>query len=320
MKPFIWATLIIGLSLISYAYSGVNKQFYTFAPEIEVTGPVAGLLTPEEYHQGIFRIILEEAHEMARDYLEYHDYQGYWNFIFGAFVVPFHESGNMHFRLVDNVRGSCIYNSNNGKILSHSSSYKNIFYRNFKSKGSQTFPNCNQFYDTTHLTQLLHGGDGSDLGIMQVNMKWHEKDFVGQGLYKSTRESIKYGLTLYRKGFETIYRRRYRYPCIFQKKRIIQRKFVHAIWSGIYNSGRAEASCRWTKKDNEWQKNDDNFIKSIKRFYSLRDEAKRAKLYPLPELEAQLLTDIINKSYNAIEFPEVILNYLNIPLEPSMFR
>src|SRR5690606_24526715 len=90
------------------------KQMYTIDPSVQLYGPVQGTLLSDEYKTRVFRIILEEAHEKARGYLQVNDYDAYWAFVIGALTVPLHEGSNLHFRKKENNGENCQVRSNSG--------------------------------------------------------------------------------------------------------------------------------------------------------------------------------------------------------------
>src|SRR5690606_35792757 len=155
-----------------------------------------GTMLTDQYNTKIFRIILEEAHDKAREYLQVQDYEGYWAFIIGALTVPLHEGSNLHFRKRDNNGRLCQERSNSGAIFSGSSKYSKTFKRIFKDLQPTAVPDCYDFRDDPLVQQMLHGHDGSDLGIMQVNLYWHERNYLATGDWKSVRKSVRYGLGL----------------------------------------------------------------------------------------------------------------------------
>lgn len=296
----------------------MDKQAYTFSPDVQVSGPIYSSENQREYLKDTLMIILSEAHELAQEYIEVKDSFAYWSFMMGAIMVPLHEGGFMQFRKVPNSKNSCLQLRNSGNHFAKGSSYKRVFKSYFKTKFDPIFPDCKDLKDENELIQVMAGADGSDITMMQINMKYHELGFIMFGGYQDTRSTVQYGLKMYKKGFDYVYRNHKKFPCVKVGKKINQKKLIHAAWSGYYNSGDFNESCRWTRDDNQWQANDDAYIINLTKLYGFIDIKKIMNSFPFPKDEARLLSAIIDTgSIAREEKPDLITNYINSQIVPA---
>ncbi len=217
----VWILALFSLSV--FANPLMDKQNFTLSRDLVVRGPIYNDITPTQYHQEVFRIILEEAQVMAQEDIETQDHFAYWTFMMGALVIPYHEGRNTHFREIENYSGACRKKSNNGSILKNRPETKKIFNSFFKIKGAELIPDCKEMLSDNLLLQILHGHDGTDIGIMQINIRWHEKNYISTNSFSDVSESVRYGLGLYKKGFEGLYRNPKNFPCLYQHKKSIKK-------------------------------------------------------------------------------------------------
>ncbi len=305
--------ILILSSLLStqvYARDWLAKQMFSINPTIQLYGPIQGTVSSKQYKTQVLRIILEEAHEQAREYLQVEDYDGYWGFIIAAMTVPLHEGSNIHFRQVRNDGTKCQDRSNSGSIFASSTRYTNVFNRIFKDGSPVVLPECEEISQQEFLTQLLHGHDGSDVGIMQVNLYWHERNYLSSGLWKSVRNSIRYGLQLVKNGYNGIYRNSSRYNCVFTNGNLDYDKMIRGAWAGIYNSGNLASSCRFANPASDWARNDINFKNSLDKIKALDNSADRSRYYEVNDTEDQLLGTIVSYYKNRLQSAAVLTDYL----------
>lgn len=288
----------------------MDKQMFSINPSIQLYGPIQGTVSSKEYKTKILRIILEEAHEKAREYLQVGDFEGYWGFIIAALTVPLHEGGNLHFRKVENDGKKCQDRSNSGSIFSSSTKYTNVFNRIFKNVSPVALPDCNVLNQQDFLYQLLHGHDGSDLGIMQVNLYWHERNYLAVGDWKSVRKTVRYGLQLVKNGYSGVYRNSNRYSCVQSSDGINFDNLIRASWSGIYNSGNLSSSCRFANPNSDWAQNDINFKNSLEKIKSLDESSNRSRYYSVNATEDQVLGQIVEHYKNKTQSAAILTNYL----------
>ncbi len=294
----------------AYARDWLAKQMFSINPQLEIQGPVQGTVSAKQYKTQVLRIILEEAHEQAREYLQVGDFDGYWGFIIAAMTVPLHEGANIHFRKVDNDGTKCQERSNSGSIFSSSTRYSNVFTRVFKQGSIEALPDCDQLSSQEYLYQLLHGHDGSDVGIMQVNLYWHERNFLASGYWKNVRSTIRYGLELVKKGYNGIYRNSSNYSCVYSNGALDYDKVIRGSWAGVYNSGNLSASCRFANPSSDWARNDINFKNSLEKIKSLDDASSRSSHYSVNDTEDELLGSIISHYKNKIQSAAVLTDYI----------
>lgn len=305
------ALTAFSLGTAAFAQSDwLSRQMYTLNPSLQLYGPRQGSMAEDEYRSRIFRLILEEAQRKAEDYAR-DDAQAYTAFIVGALTIPLHEGSNTHFRIRDNDGRTCQERSNSGRIVRHTSSYASVFSRIFKNANPQPVPDCSELNDDAQMHQLLHGADGSDLGIMQVNMRWHERNFLATGDWTSVRKSIRYGLSLFAQGFDGVYRNSSRYTCILTNGRINYTNLIRGAWAGVYNSGNLSSSCRFANTNSDWAANDRKFYHNLSEVILKLDTAsKRREHYPLRSTEDALLGQIISGFKNKTATATLIQNYL----------
>lgn len=298
----------------------MDRQNFTFSPQIEISGPIYQSENAQEYMKETLQIVLSEAHILANDYLLAGDRFAYWSFIMGALMVPLHEGGYLHFRSIPNSKKACLDNSNSGRIFNKAKSTKEVFRSYFKLPNDDLaiFPSCKTLESEINLNQILHGGDGSDIGMMQVNMRFHEKGYILFGGYQDVRSTVNYGLNFYKKGFDYVYRNSSAFPCVKNNKRIDQKKLIHAAWAGMYNSGNLNESCRWTREKNEWQANDDAFEINLRKLYSFVNIKKLMLYFPFPTDEATLFSTVVEVGSKATEKKsDLITSYLESGIVPA---
>lgn len=288
----------------------MDKQMFSINPSLQLYGPVQGTVSSKDYKTKIFRIILEEAHEKARDYLQVGDFEGYWGFIMAALTVPLHEGGNLHFRKVENDGRKCQDRSNSGSIFSTSTKYTKSFNRIFKDVTPVALPDCSELNDQDYLYQLLHGHDGSDLGIMQVNLYWHERQYLASGDWKSVRRTIRYGIGLIKNGYDGVYRNSNRYSCVQTNGNINYDNLIRAAWAGIYNSGNLASSCRFANPNSDWAQNDINFKSSLEKIKSLDDLSNRNRYYSMNSIEDEVIGKIVEHYKNKVQSAAVLTDYI----------
>lgn len=306
------ALATLGALSLSPAFAGdwLAKQMFTLAPTIQIYGPVKGALSSQQYQTKIFRIILEEGHEKAREYLQVGDFEAYWAFIIASLTVPLHEGSNLHFRKIENDGTKCQERSNSGQIFSNSAKYTAVFNRIFKKTSPPALPECSEVNNDQYFHQLLHGADGSDLGIMQVNLYWHERNYLAGGDWKSVRKTIRYGLGLLKNGFSGVYRNSNRYSCVQSASGVNYDNLIRASWAGVYNSGNLGASCRFANPNSDWARNDNNFKNSLNKIKSLDDDSQRSRHYKMESREGGLLKSIVEHYKEKTRDAKILTDYL----------
>lgn len=249
----------------------LDKMMYTINPEATLAGPVfsdqSDAATKSKYGSDLVRLILKEAHSQASKYLEAGDTQAYYSALVLALTVPLQEGLYIQYRSVE---GSdiCREDANNGELVRKSGEMNySLFNQYFKTAENPFFPNCENI-KTDKLTQIIRGGDGTDLSIMQVSIRWHFDDFLANKKYESVQSTLQYGIEHLMKGFDPVYRNIGDYKCIsqrsfFRKTKINYVNLVRGIWAGQYNSGSIAKTCRFTDFTSPFKGHDKGFERNL---------------------------------------------------------
>ncbi len=194
----------------------LDKMMYTINPEVSVKGPVYSdqfdAAAKNKYGSDLVRLILKEAHSQAKSYLEAGDTQAYYAALTLALTVPMQEGLYIQYRSVE---GSdvCNADANSGALVQKSGEANySIFNEYFKASEKPFFPNC-ESVKTKKITQIIRGGDGTDLSVMQVSIRWHFADFLANKKYESVQSTLEYGIGHLMKGFNPVYRNLEKYKC-----------------------------------------------------------------------------------------------------------
>lgn len=245
--------------------SFLDRMMFTINPEVETQGPIfvdSEVSKRQEYTSEVFKIILSSAHEQAKSYLEAGDTQGYYAFLVLGMTVPLQEGLYMHFRETTNDGTVCNPDANEGLIIgSAAKTTKQHFDQYLKSGETPFLANCQNVANDPVLKQIIRGHDGSDMGMMQVSLRWHYDDFLANRKYESVKRSVDYGLNFIMKGYRSIYRNASDYGCLttFFKKRIKYKNLIRGAWAGQYNSGSIKQTCRITDRSSPYQAHDEHF-------------------------------------------------------------
>ena len=249
----------------------LDKMMYTINPAITLSGPVfrdqSDAATKNKYGSDLVRLILKEAHKQGAKYLEAGDTQAYYSILTMALTVPMQEGLYIQYRGVD---GSdiCRTEANNGELVKKAGETNyNLFTQYFKTAEKPFLPNCEDI-KTDKLTQIIRGGDGTDLSIMQVSIRWHFDDFLANKRYESTESTLAYGIGHLMKGFNPVYRNVADYKCIgesglFKKKKVNYINLIRGVWAGQYNSGSISKTCRFDDSSSPYKHHDKGFEKNL---------------------------------------------------------
>lgn len=285
-------------SLPSYS-DWLSNQMYTLSPTVKVDGPVQDLDQKRKYQSEIFNLILEEAEKLAREYSEVGDDKAYQAFILGALAVPSAEGQNIHFRKENNESLACGERSNSGELLEKNKNASRGFLEIFKKENNADIPGCHELINEEHVLRLIHGWDGSDIGIMQVNLAvaGHRRLYFSQGSWKSVRESIRYGLNIFKKGFNHAYRNPT--SCMLnQKGEIIYLNLIRGGWAGWYNSGNHQSNCRFADPNSPWAGNDRHMSSVLERLLSMDKVENINQHYAMEENDVKKMQNIITTFKN----------------------
>ncbi len=247
----------------------LDRMMYTINPSATIEGPQfrdqGDKIEKSKYASSLVSIILKEADKKAKKYLEAGDTQAYYAFLALGLTVPLHEGLYVHFRNVDG--DVCRKDANNGDLVKKAGPtiYK-IFAQYFKDPSNPFFPNCEEMKTTMGVKQMIRGGDGTDLSIMQVSIRWHFDDFLANKKYESVSKTLNYGLGILLNGFNPVYRNAADYTCLFDdvnKKKMNYISLIRGVWAGKYNSGSLVQTCRFADPNSPYKGHDINFAKNL---------------------------------------------------------
>lgn len=344
LKPIMLAA-IMSQTLVSASTTErvkwMDKMFYTVNRNINLDAPiwVNDEANRNSYGTKYMTSLINQAHDIAKDYLKYNDYQAYNSFMMLALTFPLHEGLYMSYRETSDQKGLCFEEANSGDImfkeskkkieetvrenfgevvtdkskLSQLDALKSVDTTNYEKlkeiviqeytrallddkkesiantdkpsnyrhfvkylKGGQTpfVVECSDVANDDVIRQLIRGADGTDIGPVQLSLRWHFDEFIAKKKYLSLDETLKYGLKYIHEGFKKIYydsqaKSNKDYPCIKEGSNISFPKLVRATWSGKYNQGQISKSCRIN--DGE------GLEKAEKDLASLESQLKRAR-------------------------------------------
>ena len=266
-------TVLTTTAISAERNTALDKMMYTINPSVSVSGPVyrdqSDVATKNKYGTELVRLILKEADRQAASYKEAGDMQAYYSILTLALTVPLQEGLYIQYRGVEG--DVCRSDVNNGELLkSGSSTTYDIFNQYFKTSVTPFFPNCEDIY-TNNLIQIIRGGDGSDLSVMQVSIRWHFDDFLALKKYESVEQTLQYGISHLMKGFNPVYRNITDYKClssggwgIFKKKKPLSYiDLIRGVWAGQYNSGSITKTCRFADSSSPFKGHDKGFEKNL---------------------------------------------------------
>ena len=258
--------------------TSLDRMMYTINPAVSVSGPVyrdqSDAATKNVYGTELVRLILKEADRQATQYREAGDMKAYYAVLTMALTVPMQEGLYIQYRGVD--ADVCNSAANSGDLLKkgNATTY-GIFNQYFKTAETPFFPNCEDI-NTNKLTQIIRGGDGSDLSIMQVSIRWHFDDFLALKKYESVEQTLQYGISHLMKGFNPVYRNISAYDCLstgkksglFGKKakalkELSYTDLIRGVWAGQYNSGSITKTCRFADPNSPYKNHDKGFERNL---------------------------------------------------------
>lgn len=295
--------------------SSLDRMMYTINPAVKVSGPVyrdqSDAATKNAYGTELVRLILKEADRQAVKYREAGDMKAYYAVLTMALTVPMQEGLYIQYRGVEG--DVCNANANSGELVKKGSATNyDIFNQYFKTSETPFFPNCEDI-NTNKLTQIIRGGDGSDLSIMQVSIRWHFDDFLAQKKYESVEQTLQYGISHLMKGFNPVYRNITDYECLaggkkgglFGKKKKAQEELsytdlIRGVWAGQYNSGSISKTCRFADSSSPYKGHDKGFERNLNKVLAFNGV-----------LSVDMVGDFKLDSDVAAAFKEVVTNVQN---------
>lgn len=287
--------------------TGLDKMMYTINPQIALSGPVyydnSDAQTKGKYASDLMTILLKKAHAQAKSYLEAGDTKAYNAILAMALTVPLHEGLYLQYR---NVQGTdaCGEEANSGELVAKTGETNyGIFRQYFKSGPTPFLPDCGDI-KAKNITQMIRGGDGTDLSVMQVSIRWHADEFLALKKYESVEETVEYGISHLMKGFNPVYRNIKEYKCIasggggfFKKKPLVVDyvNLVRGIWAGQYNSGSILKTCRFDEFNSPYKNHDRGFERNLNKILNFNGSTITADLvgtFKLEEKVAQAVQEV----------------------------
>lgn len=302
-----------------WAYAKTDKMMLTLAPNFKTSGPVFNIHSEDQtsYSNNLTTILLEETHKMALPYLEAGDIKAYYTLMVMGLTVPYHEGLFMQFRYRDNVAFGVDLNSDpddDNENFYHKPCQVSINNgtKQGKQRAKETFRNiilnennpiatpCRNMSNQKVLKQVIAGGgDGSDLGIMQISTSYYRKDFWSPRKIYSTRQTVRFGLNrvLFNnngKGFAYLYAN---YASNKDFARCLKNEddsinylnLIKGTWVR-YNGGSSKTPCRFIDKHDRFNKNDVGFERSLNRILRFGSEGDANQYLGFKDFGAMPLT------------------------------
>lgn len=269
----------------------IDKVMITVNPKVKTTGPkFQDRAGHKAYGEQILSLILDEAHKRASSYLEYGDFRAYYSFLVLSLTVPLQEGLYIHFRDVANDKDLCDPYINEGEIIKdkNSKTTYDIFHKYLKAGPASFIANCDLVKKEKRLTQMMRAGkDASDMGIMQVSLRWHYPEYFSKGKMSDVRKSINYGINHLWRGFRPIYAKASEYDCVKVNGKMSYEGLIRGTWAGQYNSGNLKYSsvCRFTNSESPYKMHDVYFKKNLEKVISA---AKNGKIEVLEGFQVEL--------------------------------
>lgn len=279
-KSLLTTCLVLPMLSSSLAFSQekrvgfLDKMMFTINPQVQTEGPIfvdSEVSKRQDYTSEVFKIILSTAHEKAKSYLEAGDTQGYYAFMVLGMTVPLQEGLYMHFRETTNDGTLCNPDANEGMIIGEAAKTTKEHFDVYLKSGEVPFlADCEKVSDTPVLKQIIRGHDGSDMGMMQVSLRWHYDDFLANRKYESVQRSVEYGLNFIMQGYRQIYRNASDYSCLttFFLKNIKYENLIRGAWAGKYNSGNIRQTCRISDRSSPYRGHDEHFEENLQKVLS----------------------------------------------------
>lgn len=286
----------------------LDKMMYTINPEITLGGPVfsdqSDAAAKNKYGSDLVRLILKEADRQAKSYLEAGDTQAYYAALTLALTVPMQEGLYIQYRAVEG-SGICNTDANSGALVEKSGPTNfSLFNQYFKTAEKPFLPNC-EAITSNKVTQIIRGGDGTDLSLMQVSIRWHFDDFLANKKYESVQTTLAYGISHLMKGFNPVYRNIDNYKCIaesglFKKKKISYVNLVRGVWAGQYNSGSISKTCRFDDSSSPYKGHDKGFMRNLDKVLAFNGvlSVDMVADFKLDSEVAQAFSEVVNNLKN----------------------
>lgn len=302
-------SLTLGTAMAGPRDTKIDKMFYSINPSIKLTGPVykddSSVEEKNKYGSEIVRLLIKKAHEQGKSYLEAGDYKAYNAILAMALTVPLQEALYIQFRNVEGT-DACNYEANSGELVKKSSEGNYVLFNQYlKSYPTPFLPDCSEIRGD-RMTQIIRGGDGTDMSLMQVSIRWHGDDFFANKKYENVEQTIEYGIGHLMKGFNAVYRNVKEYKCIasgggwfFKRKPVVINyvNLIRGIWAGQYNSGSITKTCRFDEFNSDYKKHDAGFERNLNKILNFDGQNLTADLITTFKLDsdaAAAITEISN--------------------------
>lgn len=284
--------------------TALDRMMSTISPSAVLDAPLFKNTdeAKKKYGSEFVKILIQEAHKQAEFLLNEGNIKAYNAFMTLALTVPLQEGLYLHIREVNDSKGLCNDHSNSGNIIfaytkekleekytpaelaekkANSTNYK-YFTKYLKSGDNPFFPDCKNVADSETVRQIIRGGDGTDMGAMQLSIRWHSENYYSKDGHKSLRKTFAYGLNYLMKGFKPIVYNfsstsktwEKRVEClrklekwhVFPSKRVYSidyKKVIRGTWAGKYNSGNLNKTCRFADSGSPYKSHDVGFLKNL---------------------------------------------------------
>ncbi len=301
-------TILTTSAIAADRNTALDKMMYTINPAVAVSGPIyrdqSDATTKNKYGTELVRLILKEADKQAASYKEAGDMKAYYSILTMALTVPLQEGLYIQYRGVEG--DVCRSDVNSGELLrAGSSTTFDIFNQYFKTAETPFFPNCEDIH-TNNVTQIIRGGDGSDLSVMQVSIRWHFDDFLALKKYESVEKTLQYGISHLMNGFNPVYRNLKDYKCLVsggffkRKKPLNYIDLIRGVWAGQYNSGSITKTCRFADSSSPFKGHDKGFERNLNKILAFDGT-----------LSVDMVGDLKLDNDVAAAFKEVVTNLQN---------
>ncbi|WP_372655067.1 hypothetical protein [Halobacteriovorax sp.] len=295
--------------------TALDRMMSTISPSAIIDAPLFKNTdeAKTKYGSEFVKVLIQETHKKAKFLLEEGNVKAYNAFMTLGLTVPLQEGLYLHIREINDSKGLCNDHSNSGNIIfaytpekleekytaseleekkANSKNYQ-FFVQNFKTGDNPFFPDCNQVENKDVIRQIIRGGDGTDMGAMQLSIRWHTENYFAKDGHKSLRKTFAYGLNYLMQGFKPLIYNfnstsktwEKRVECLrkiekwhlFPSKRkysIDYKNVVRGTWAGKYNSGNLNKTCRFADSRSPYKGHDEGFLKNLNKVLDIENLEK----------------------------------------------
>jgi hypothetical protein len=171
---------------------------------------------------------------------------------------------------------------------------------------------------TSGVNQMIRGGDGTDLSIMQVSIRWHFDDFLANKKYESVSQTLGYGLELLLNGFDPVYRNIADYKCLtntglfYKRYKINYINLIRGVWAGKYNSGSTKETCRFADTNSPYRNHDIIFNQNLNQIINFNGSVSPTYIGELiiagdaSDAVKEIVTNLVNNKNNHKALDKII--------------